>query len=154
MHPCSVVSEAGVAYMKNKGMIVYNSRLAKFVLRGKKKKEKGYITLLGISFTTASNFLSMSTSLEMKIHRQQYSECFWVSVIPAAVLCVFVSPFFAVLPFLMYHILYWLEYKAKGHSAFDYEARSNHDDAAYPVMRRSFAWKKWYWKSRLPHVDD
>ncbi len=132
-------------------MIVYNSRLAKFFLRG--KKGKGFITLFGISFTTASNFLPMNISLEMKVHRQQYSECFWASVIPTVILCVFVSPFFAVVPFLTYHILYWLEYKVKGHSAFDYEARSNHDDAAYPAMRRSFAWKKWYWKNRSSHAS-
>ncbi len=132
-------------------MIVYNSRLAKYFLKG--KRNKCFITLFGITYTTESGFLPMDISLEMKIHRQQYSECFWASVIPTAILCVFGSLFFVVLPFLMYHILYWIEYKAKGHSAFDYEAALNHDDAAYPVMRKSFAWKKWYWKDHLSKLD-
>ena len=140
-------------------MIVYNSRLAKHFLQGKGKK--CFITLLGVTYTTESGYIPMDVSLEMKIHRQQYAECFWSSFIPVAILCTILTLVFeaylswilVILPFLTYHILYWIEYKAKGHSAFDYEAVLNHDDAAYPVMRRSFAWKKWYWKDHLRSIN-
>lgn len=59
----------------------------------------------------------------------------------------------AVLPLFIYYILYWAEQLAVGHSAFDYEAEKESEEVSYFVVRKRFAWSKWYWKKKLPAID-
>ena len=42
---------------------------------------------------------------------------------------------------------------AVGHSAFDYEAEKESEEVSYFVVRKHFAWRKWYWKKELPAID-
>ena len=59
----------------------------------------------------------------------------------------------SVLPLFIYYILYWAEQLAVGHSAFDYEAEKESEEVSYFVVRKRFAWSKWYWKKKLPAID-
>lgn len=131
-------------------MVVYESRLARMLLRNKRKT---YITLLGISFTTSGYFISVWEATEMRIHRRQYAECFLMALIPTLVLC-FLSWWFALLPWLSYYLLYGLEYMVRRHSAFDYEAETYGAEASYFMVRKKFAWLHWYLAKHLPEPSD
>lgn len=133
-------------------MVIYKSKLAHLILP--KNSRRSYITLFGISFTSKGYYLSIWEGVEMKIHRRQYAECFLLAVIPALLLCFFVSCFFAILPFFFYYILYGIEYAIYHHSAFDYEAEANCMETTYFIVRKKFAWIKWYCHKELPHIDN
>ena len=83
-------------------MVIYKSKLAKMLLPNDSKDD--YITLFGFSLTRKGYFISIWEGVEMSIHRRQYYECFSLAVIPAILLCIFVSCVFIVLPFLSYYI--------------------------------------------------
>lgn len=133
-------------------MVIYKSKLARMLLP--KNSHSHYITLFGISFTRKGYFMNIWEGVEMKIHRRQYAECFVLAIIPALLLCFFVSCGFAILPFLSYYIFYWIEYAIYRHSAFDYEAKANCMETTYFILRKNFAWMKWYCHKELPHIDD
>ena len=52
-----------------------------------------------------------------------------------------------------HRLLRWAERLAVGHSAFDYEAEKESEEVSYFVVRKRFAWSKWYWKKKLPAID-
>lgn len=58
----------------------------------------------------------------------------------------------ALLPLFAYYILYWAEMLKLGHSAFNFEAEKECEEVCYFVMRKRFAWRKWYWKKELPPI--
>lgn len=133
-------------------MVIYKSKLANIVLS--KNSHNDYITLLGISFTRKGYFISIWEGVEMKIHRRQYAECFILAIIPTILLCLFASCFFIVLPLFSYHIFYWFEQAIYHHSAFDYEAKANCMETTYFIVRKKFAWMKWYCHKELPRIDN
>ncbi|WP_244155054.1 hypothetical protein [Parabacteroides massiliensis] len=89
----------------------------------------------------------------MSIHRRQYTECFLAALLPSLLLGWQVCWGLAALPLFTYYILYWAERLAVGHLAFDYEAEKESEEVSYFVVRKRFAWWKWYWKKELPAID-
>ena len=85
--------------------VFYNSKLAKAILF------KGYntIMLFGYIFTKKESLMPSSLRHEL-IHCEQYKECIIAFLIPFAILCIFYSWWWLPIYFLMYYIIYGVEY--------------------------------------------
>jgi len=88
--------------------------------------------------------------MELQIHARQYTECFFLALLPALALSVWLSWWWMLLAFMSYHLLYWLERWFGHHSSFDWEALEHCSDALYLRKRKSRVWMKWYGKKSLP----
>lgn len=127
-------------------MIIYNSLLAKTFLN---RKKRHYFMIFGCCFTRFK-YLEVWEDMELRIHARQYTECFFLALLPALVLSVWLSWWWMLLAFMSYHLLYWLERWFGHHSSFDWEALEHCSDALYLRKRKSRAWMKWYGKKSLP----
>ena len=131
-------------------MIIYDSKIAR-LLQGR-LKPYDYVTLPIVTLT-ALREKGIWEEMEMRIHRRQYAECFLASLLPSLLLGWLLWWGLAALPLFAYYLLYWAERLAVGHSAFDYEAEKESEEVSYFVVRKHFAWRKWYWKKELPAID-
>ncbi|WP_373233893.1 hypothetical protein [Parabacteroides sp. D26] len=133
-------------------MIIYDSKIAR-LLQGR-MNPYDYVTLPIVTLTTLPyGEIGIWEEMEMRIHRRQYTECFLAALLPSLLLGWQVCWELAALPLFAYYILYWAERLAVGHSAFDYEAGKESEEVSYFVVRRRFAWWKWFWKKKLPAID-
>ena len=130
-------------------MIIYNSLLAKTFLN---RKKRHYFMIFGCCFTRFK-YLEGWEEMELQIHARQYTECFFLALLPALVLSVWLSWWWMIVPFVTYDILYWLEKAFRSHSVFNWEAVENCGDTLYLRKRKSYAWMKWYGKKTLPLSD-
>lgn len=146
--------------------VFYNSKLAKTILF------KGYSTIMlfGYIFTKKESLMPSSLRHEL-IHCEQYKECIIAFLIPFAILCIFYSWWWLPIYFLMYYIIYGVEYlisliynifktlikkekfdiskinhKAYKASAFEIEACENEEIEDYLDHRKGFAFIKYYGK--------
>lgn len=136
-----------VAFLnEEEDMIIYNSLLAKTFLN---RKKRHYFMIFGCCFTRFK-YLEGWEEMELQIHARQYTECFFLALLPALALSVWLSWWWMLLAFMSYHLLYWLERWFGHHSSFDWEALEHCSDALYLRKRKSRAWMKWYGKKSLP----
>ena len=126
-------------------MILYNSRLAKCFL-GKKKHS---FMIFGFCFTRY-RYLEIWEEMEARIHLRQYTECFFLTLLPALGLSLWLSWWFMLIPLCTYHFLYWWERMIRHHSIFDWEAIKHCGDTLYLRKRKSYSWMKPYCKKKLP----
>lgn len=133
---------------KKDDMIFYNNLLAKWFLGSHK-----HYFMIGGLFFTRYKYLEVWEDMELRIHARQYWECFLLTLLPALVLSLWFSWWWMLLPFLTYHILYWLERSFRPHSVFDWEAMENCGDTLYNRKRKGYTWMKWYGKRTLPISD-
>lgn len=132
-------------------MIMYDSKIARLFTG--RLNPYDYVTLMGVTFTTVSHTdKSIWDVMETQIHCRQYAECFWATLLPSVLMGFFVWWGLALLPLFAYYILYWAEMLKLGHSAFNFEAEKECEEVCYFVMRKRFAWRKWYWKKELPPI--
>ena len=118
-------------------MIIYDSKIAR-LLQGR-LNPYDYVTLPLVTLTALPyGEKGIWEEMEMSIHRRQYTECFCVSLLPSLLLGWQVCWGFAALPLFAYYLLYWAERLA---------------EVSYFVVRKHFAWRKWYWKKELPAID-
>lgn len=129
-------------------MIFYNSLLAKWFL-GKKSH---YFMIGGFCYTRYK-YLEGWEDMELRIHVRQYWECVLLTLVPMLVLCLWLSKWWILLPFVTYYLLYWIERIFRSHSVFDWEALENCGDSLYLRKRKSFTWMRWYGKKTLPLSD-
>ena len=108
--------------------------------------------IFGCCFTRFK-YLEGWEEMELQIHARQYTECFYLALLPALVLSVWLSWWWMIVPFVTYDILYWLEKAFRSHSVFNWEAVENCGDTLYLRKRKSYAWMKWYGKKTLPLSD-
>lgn len=133
-------------------MIVYDSKIAR-LFQGR-LNPSDYVTLPLATLTSAPRGgKGIWQEMEMRIHRRQYAECFLAALLPGVLFGWLLCWWLAALPFLAYYFLYWVERLAVGHSAFDYEAEKESEEVTYFLVRRRFAWRKWYWKKELPPLE-
>ena len=133
-------------------MFIYDSKIAR-LLQGR-LNPYDYVTLPIVTLTALPyGEKGIWEEMEMSIHRRQYAECFLASLLPSLLLGWQVCWGLAALPLFTYYILYWAERLAVGHLAFDYEAEKESEEVSYFVVRKRFAWWKWYWKKELPAID-
>lgn len=137
------------ATIKRENMIFYNNLLAKWFFR---KGKKHYFMFGGFLFTRYK-YLEVWEDMELRIHIRQFWECFLLTLLPALVLSLVYSWWWMILPFMTYHVFYWLEKSFRPHSVFDWEAIENCGDTLYLRKRKSYAWMKWYGKKTLPLSD-
>ena len=64
--------------------------------------------IFGCCFTRFK-YLEGWEEMELQIHARQYTECFFLALLPALVLSVWLSWWWMLLAFMSYHLLYWLE---------------------------------------------
>lgn len=126
-------------------MILYNSKLANLFL----SKKKHYFMFFGCCFTRYK-YLEGWEDMELRIHERQYRECFLLAFLPTLVLSIWLSWWWILLAFGMYHLLYWLERIIWRHSVFNWEALKYCGDSLYLRKRKSFFWLKYYGKRTLP----
>lgn len=126
-------------------MILYNSWLAKCFL-GKKKHS---FMIFGFCFTRYK-YLEIWEEMEDRIHLRQYMECFFLTLLPALGLSLWLSWWFMLIPLCTYHFLYWWERMIRNHSIFDWEAKKHCGDTLYLRKRKSYSWTKAYCKKKLP----
>ena len=107
-------------------MIFYNNLLAKWFL-GKKK----HYFMVGGLFFTRYKYLEVWEDMELRIHARQYWECFFLTLVPALILSLWLSWWWMIVPFVTYDILYWLEKAFRSHSVFNWEAVENCGDTLY-----------------------
>ena len=139
-----------VAFLnEEEDMIIYNSLLAKTFLN---RKKRHYFMIFGCCFTRFK-YLEGWEEMELQIHARQYTECFFLALLPALALSVWLSWWWMIVPFVTYDILYWLEKAFRSHSVFNWEAVENCGDTLYLRKRKSYAWMKWYGKKTLPLSD-
>ena len=117
-------------------MIIYNSLLAKTFLN----RKRHYFMIFGCCFTRFK-YLEGWEEMELQIHARQYTECFFLALLPALVLSVWLSWWWMIVPFVTYDILYWLEKAFRSHSVFNWEAVENCGDTLYLRKRKSYAWQ-------------
>lgn len=129
-------------------MIVYNSRLAKWLM----KERKHYFMIMGCCFTRF-RYCEVWEDMELKIHEKQHFECLLLTVLPALALSLWLSWWWMVLPLITYDILYWLEVIWRRHSVFDWEAMENCGDTLYLRKRKGYDWTKHYCKRKLPRSE-
>lgn len=133
-------------------MIVYNSKVAGF-LQGRLNPHD-YVTFPFVTLVSSPyGKKGIWEEMEMRIHRRQYTECFLAALLPSLLFGWLLWWGLVFLPLLAYYILYWAEQMAVGHSAFDYEAEKESEEVSYFVVRKRFAWRRWYWKKELPAID-
>ena len=133
-------------------MTIYKSRIAR-LLQGR-LNPYDYVTLPFVTLTALPyGEKGIWEEMEMSIHRRQYAECFWASLLPSLLLGWLLWWVFAFLPLFAYYLLYWAERLYVVHSAFDYEAEKESEEVSYFVVRKRFAWWKWFWKKKLPAID-
>lgn len=125
-------------------MIIYNSLLAKLFLR----KGKDAFMLGGIVFAK-KRMLEFTEEMEMRIRQKHFFECVGMIFVIACLLAFFISWWFLLLIPLNYYLIYWLEKLLFGSSTFDREAKENCYDALYLRKRSSYAWLKYYGRSKL-----
>lgn len=126
-------------------MILYNSWLAKCFL----SKKKHSFMIFGFCFTRYK-YLEIWEEMENRIHLRQYTECFFLTLLPALGLSLWLSWWFMLIPLCTYHFLYWWERMIRNHSIFDWEAKKHSGDTLYLRKRKSYSWTKAYCKKKLP----
>lgn len=95
---CAVLCNVAVFLNEEKNMIVYNNLLAKTFLN----KKKHYFMIFGCCFTRFK-YLEVWEDMELQIHERQYAECFFLALIPALVLSLWLSWWWMMLAFMNYH---------------------------------------------------
>ena len=77
-----------VAFLnEEEDMIIYNSLLAKTFLN---RKKRHYFMIFGCCFTRFK-YLEGWEEMELQIHARQYTECFFLALLPALALSVWLS---------------------------------------------------------------
>ena len=138
----------------------YNNRIAKMILFG------SYTTIMLFGFILTKNYwLSLDTETHEQIHRKQFIEWMEITVIPAILLTIYVSPWFLLLIPTAYYLLYlgeWLvsftyhlffdwnkgiaeiNHKAYKSISFEREAKMNQGCKCYLNERKWCAWFRYY----------
>ena len=115
-------------------MILYNSWLAKCFL----SKKKHSFMIFGFCFTRYK-YLEIWEEMENRIHLRQYTECFFLTLLPALGLSLWLSWWFMLIPLCTYHFLYWWERMIRNHSIFDWEPKKHCGDTLY-LRKRKLSW--------------
>jgi hypothetical protein len=104
-------------------------------------------------FFVRCKFLEVWDDMEIRIHAKQFWECFSLALIPALALSFCFGWGWMLLPFVSYHLFYWVERMFRAHSSFDWEAIAHCGDSLYLRKRKSYAWMKQYGRKDLPCTE-